>query len=60
MEKIEVSVMAYYACTWYYPFMPRAMFEALEKAFLEDRDTAEVDRKDYEQLLKDYGRHIAN
>jgi hypothetical protein len=60
MEKVEVSVMAYYAYTWYYPFMPREMFEVLEKAFLEDRKTVLVNRKDYEQLLQDYGRHISN
>jgi len=60
MEKIEVSVMSYYGFQWYFPFMPSAMFEALEKAFLNDEETAVVNRADLEAMLGKFLRVLAN
>jgi hypothetical protein len=60
MEKIEISVMEYYARPWYYPFMPPPLFKALEEAFLNDQQTACVSKADYEQMMSEYRSQLAN
>lgn len=60
MEKIEISVVEYYARPWYYPFMPAALFKALEEAFLNDQPTAVVSKAEYELMMKRYRNQLAN
>jgi hypothetical protein len=60
MEKIEISVMEYYARPWYYPFMPQSLFKALEEAFLNDQKTARVSKAEYEQMMREYRSQLAN
>lgn len=60
MEKIEISVMEYYARPWYYPFMPSMLFKALEEAFLNDQPTAVVSKAEYELMMNRYRNQLAN
>lgn len=59
-QNIEISVMEYYARPWYYPFMPAALFKALEEAFLNDQPTAVVNKAEYDQMMNRYRSQLAN
>ena len=60
MEKIKVSVKSYYGYSWYFPFMPSQMFDALEEAFLKDEETAVVNRSDLQDMIRKFLRVLAN
>lgn len=54
METIEIAIKEYYNKPQYFPFMPEAIFNALEVAFLEGKETAEVPKADFENMLLEY------
>jgi hypothetical protein len=42
METVEVKISEFYSSGKYFPYMPRVVFEALERAFLNGEQTALV------------------
>ena len=54
METIEINLSEYYANPKYYRFMPESLFNALESAFLDGKETAEVPQPEFEAMLNDY------
>lgn len=56
MSKVTISVPKFYGDSSYYDVMPRPVFDALEAAFIEGRETAEVPAEDYNTMLSAYAR----
>jgi hypothetical protein len=54
METIEIAIVEYYNKPQYFPFMPEVIFNALEAAFLEGKETAEVPKVEFESMLSEY------
>lgn len=54
MDTIEINLSEYYGINRYYRFMPLSVFTALEAAFLEGKETAEVLEKDFQIMLDDF------
>ncbi|MDR1584055.1 MAG: hypothetical protein LBS55_12525 [Prevotellaceae bacterium] len=53
METIEIKVSEYYDNQKYYAFMPETVFNALEAAFLDGRDTAFVSKAAFDEMQKE-------
>lgn len=51
MGAIEVKISEYYNNPQYYPYMPETVFNALEAAFLDGKETAEVPEGDFNGML---------
>lgn len=51
MNTIEIKIAEYYDSPQYYPYMPETVFNALERAFLEGKETAEVSKDDFNSML---------
>ncbi len=47
MKYISINLEPYYTNRAYYPYIPAAVFDALEAAYLEGRDAAEVPEAEY-------------
>jgi hypothetical protein len=54
MKPLEIDVDKYYLKEDYYRFMPEALFNALEAAFLEGKKTAAVSKDDFDMMMKGY------
>lgn len=54
MDLITINVAKYYENREYYAFMPRPVFNALESAFLEGKETAEVPAAEFSKMLQAY------
>jgi len=54
METIEIKVSEYYNNPKYYRFMPESVFNALESAFLDGKETAEVSKVEFEAMLNNF------
>lgn len=54
MDMIEIAITEYYNKPQYFPFMPEVIFNALEVAFLEGKEKAEVPKADFENMLLEY------
>lgn len=54
MPTINISVAEWYGNTQYYGVMPRAMFAALESAFLNGLPTAAVSRTEFETMIANH------
>ncbi len=52
MKYISINLEPYYTNRAYYPYIPAAVFDALEAAYLEGRDVAEVPEAEYTALLE--------
>ena len=50
MEKIEIKLSEYYDNPKYYGYMPESVFNALESAFLDGKETAEVLKMEFEAM----------
>ena len=48
---VEIEVDKYYSNRGYYPYMTAQVFDALEAAYLEGKETAEVSESDYNVML---------
>jgi hypothetical protein len=53
MQTIEIKVSEYYDNQKYYAFMPEIVFDALETAFLDGRDTAFVSKAAFDEMQKE-------
>ena len=51
MDTIEIKITEYYNNPQYYPYMPETVFNALERAFLDGKDVAEVPKGDFDGML---------
>jgi hypothetical protein len=51
MGTIEIKLSEYYNNPQYYPYMPEAVFNALEAAFLDGKDTAQVLEGDFSGMV---------
>ncbi len=51
MITIEIKIAEYYDNPQYYPYMPETVFNALERAFLNGQETAEVPKDDFNSML---------
>jgi len=51
MGAITINVDSFYSNRAYYPFLPAPVFDALEAAYLDGKETAEVSEADYNTLL---------
>jgi len=51
MGAIIINVDTFYSNRAYYPFLPASVFDALEAAYLDGKETAEVSEADYNTLL---------
>lgn len=51
MGTINIEVSEYYNNPKYYPYMPEAVFNSLEEAFLAGRETAEVPETEFNTML---------
>lgn len=60
METIVIQVSEYYNKPKYYGFMPEIMFNALESAFINGKETAEVPKAAFETMLKDIANENEN
>lgn len=47
MGTITINVDTYYSNRAYYPYIPAPVFDALETAYLDGKDTAAVSATDY-------------
>ena len=56
MEQVNIKLSEYYNTPAYYAFMPESVFNALEAAFLEGKETALVPKAAFEQMLSEYGK----
>ena len=54
MPTTNISVARYYGNSKYYGFMPLAIFNALECAFMNCQPTAAVDRAAFRSMLTNY------
>jgi len=54
MEKIEIKLSEYYDNPKYYGFMPEGVFNAMETAFLDGKETAAVSKSEFEAMLNDF------
>ena len=54
METIKVNLSEYYANPKYYGFMPESVFNALESAFLDGKETAEISKPEFEIMLNNF------
>ena len=54
MNKIEIKISEYYDNKKYYGHMPECVFDALETAFLDGKETAEVPKLEFEAMLNDF------
>jgi hypothetical protein len=53
METIEIKISEYYSNPKYYTCMPEAIFNALEMAFLDGRDTTSVPKSAFDEMQKE-------
>ena len=53
METTTINLEPYYTNRAYYPYIPAPVFDALEAAFLEGKDKAEVPTEDYNLMMSD-------
>lgn len=60
METVTVKVLHYYNYPILYPFMSQKIFEALEDAFLHDRDQADIPTDDYLDMISNYLKIMEN
>lgn len=51
MNIIEIKIAEYYDNPQYYPYMPETVFNALEQAFLDGKEMAEVPENDFNCML---------
>jgi hypothetical protein len=56
MATIEIKLSEYYDNPKYYAFMPEIVFDALEAAFLDGRDTAFVSKAAFDEMQKELGK----
>lgn len=54
MATIEIKITEYYDNPQYYPYMPETVFNALERAFLDGKETAEVSKDDFDKMIINY------
>jgi len=54
METIEIKLSDYYDNPKYYGYMPESVFNALESAFLDCKETAKVSKSEFEAMLNDF------
>ena len=57
MPTINISVAEWYGNTQYYGVMPRAMFAALESAFLNGLPTEAVSRTEFETMIANHAAY---
>lgn len=48
---MEISVNTFYSNRAYYPFIPRHVFDALEAAYLDGRETIVISEADYNAII---------
>lgn len=51
MDTVLINVDTFYSNRAYYPYIPASVFDALEAAFLEGKDTAVVSEADYSAMM---------
>lgn len=51
MGAISINVDTFYSNRAYYPYIPAPVFDALEAAYLEGKETAEVSESDYSVMM---------
>lgn len=51
MCTILINLDPYYSNRAYYPYIPASIFDALEAAYLEGRESAEIPEADYSVLV---------
>jgi hypothetical protein len=54
METTTIKVSEYYNNPRYYAFMPETVFDALEAAFLDGNEFADVDKAQFDKMIADY------
>lgn len=54
METIEIKVAEYYNQPKYYACMPEVVFNALEEAFIEGKESATVPKVAFEAMLLEF------
>lgn len=54
MPTLKIKVSDYYNAPSYYSVMPRAIFDALEAAYLNAQEFAEVDKALFDTMIKRY------
>lgn len=48
---MEVAINTFYSNRVYYPFIPRHVFDALEAAYLDGRETIVISKADYTAIV---------
>lgn len=48
---MEIAINTYYSNRAYYPFIPRHVFDALEAAYLDGRETIVISEADYSAII---------
>lgn len=56
METIEITVLDYYNHPKYYPYMSEDLFDTLEQAFLDDKLTVSIPKKDLDSMIQEYNK----
>lgn len=51
---VTIKVLDYYNKLEYYRYMPREIFAALEAAYIDGRETADVEKDQIDKMLIDY------
>lgn len=57
METIEIKVSEYYNQPKYFAYMPEAVFNALEEAFVAGKETAIVPKVAFETMLSEFNNN---
>ncbi|MDR3188091.1 MAG: hypothetical protein LBT94_02770 [Prevotellaceae bacterium] len=59
MGTVDITLSEYYYSPQYYGAMPIAIFNALELAFLEGKETATVPKVEFETMVNNIHRETA-
>ena len=51
MGKTSINVDSFYCKRAYYPFIPAPVFDTLEAAYLDGKETAEISDVDYSEMM---------
>lgn len=57
METIEIKVSEYYNQPKYFAYMPEAVFNALEEAFVAGKEAAIVPKVAFETMLSEFNNN---
>lgn len=59
METVEIKIAEYYNKPDYYAYMPESVFNALEAAFIDGRESALVPKSVFDEMMYNFNHKNA-